>query len=150
FDMDAWEKPPVARALAGCAEALAASGFAVELERWELADGKGLDDLLAAGKTPDVLSGDDALSAIRDILAAATAGQELAPPDELARLQDVLDAGGPEALFRDKALMQALADLAETAPAGFAAVRASIRERVSVRDLDKALRSFRRQTPPSE
>jgi hypothetical protein len=62
----------------------------------------------------------------------------------------VLDAGGAEALFRDKPLLQALADLAGADPAGFAAVRASIRERVSVRDLDKALRPLRRLTAPGE
>src|SRR5262249_4833831 len=68
--------------------------------------------------------------------------------DELARLSEVLDAGGAEALFRDTALMQALADLADADPPGFAAVRASIRHRVPLRDLDKALRPFRRHTAP--
>jgi hypothetical protein len=150
FDADAPDNATVAWALAGCADALAAAGFSVELERWDKADGKGLDDLLAAGKAPDVLVGDNAVSAIRETLAAATADEEPAPPDELIRLQDVLDTGGPEALFRDKALMQALADLSGADPAGFAAVRASIRERVSVRDLDKALRPFRRQPVPGE
>lgn len=72
FDADAKENPTVSRALVACAHALAEAGFAVELERWEASDGKGLDDLLAAGKTPEVLTGDSALSAIRDIVAAAT------------------------------------------------------------------------------
>jgi hypothetical protein len=150
FDADAGDNPTVARALAGCADALAAAGFAVELERWAAADGKGLDDLLTAGQSPNVLAGDNALSAIRDALAAATAGEEPPPPEELAGLQDVLDAGGAEALFRDKPLLQALADLAGADPAGFAAVRAAIRERVSVRDLDRALRPFRRPAAPGE
>ncbi len=150
FDADAWDNPTVARALLACTDALTAAGFAVELERWDGANGKGLDDLLAAGKAPELLQGDVALQAIRETLAAATADEEPAPPDELARLQDVLDGGGAEALFRDKALMQALADLAGADPAGFAAVRASIRERVSLRDLDKALRPFRRQAAPAE
>jgi len=150
FDADAWENLTVARALAGCADALAAAGFAVELERWEAADGKGLDDLLAAGKAPEVLAGDAARAAIREALDTATAGDEPAPPDELGRLQDVLDAGGPEAIFRDAALMQALADLAAINPAGFAAVRASLRGRVSVRDLDAALRPYRRAAAPGE
>ena len=30
--------------------------FAVELDRWDAADGKGLDDLLAAGKMPTPLA----------------------------------------------------------------------------------------------
>jgi hypothetical protein len=144
FDADAWDKPTVARPLAACAEALAQAGFAVELETWDAADGKGLDDLLAAGKTPELLQGDAARRALADILATATADGEPAPPDELARLQDVLDAGGAEALFRDQALMQALADLERDDPTEFAAVKASLRTRVSVRDLEKALRPFRR------
>jgi hypothetical protein len=141
-DADAPEKPTVARPLADCADALAEAGLAVELERWGKIDGKGLDDLLATGKTPELLQGDAALQAVHEILATATADEEPAPPDELARLQDVLDAGGAEALFRDKQLMQALSNLRTGDPAGFAAVRASIRERVRVRDLDSALRSF--------
>lgn len=150
FDADAWDNANVARALSDCANALTAAGFAVELERWDAADGKGLDDLLAAGREPEVVQGDAALQAVRDILAAASADEEPAPPDELARLQDVLDGGGAEALFRDEAIMQALARLERDDPAGFAAVRASIRGRVSVRDLDKALRSHRRQLPAEE
>jgi hypothetical protein len=150
FDVDAWDNPTVARALAGCADALAKAGFAVELERWAAADGKGLDDVLAAGKAPEVLTGDHPMSAIRDMVAAVTADEEPPPPDELVRLKDVLDAGGAEALFRDKPLLQVLADLAGTDPAGFAAVRASIRERVKVRDLDQALRPFRRPAAPGE
>jgi hypothetical protein len=150
FDADAWVNATVARALARCADALTEAGYVVELERWDAADGKGLDDLLAAGKVAELLQGDAALQTVRDILAAATADEEPGPPDELARLLDVLDAGGAEALFRDKALMQALADLAAIDPASFAAVRASIRERVSLRDLDKALRSFRRPAAPGE
>jgi hypothetical protein len=150
FDADAWDNAVVARALSRCADALAEAGFTVELERWDAADGKGLDDLLAAGKEPELLRGDAALQAVRDILAAANADEEPAPPAELDRLQDVLAAGGAEALFRDNALMQALADLASADPAGFAGVRASIRGRVSVRDLDRALRPFRRLTPPGE
>jgi hypothetical protein len=145
FDADASDNPIVARALSACAPALIVAGFAVELERWDPSDGKGLDDLLVAGKTPELLQGEAALQTVRDILASATADEEPAPSDELARLQDVLDAGGPEALFRDKALMQALAKVAVADPTRFAAVRASIRQRVSISDLDKALRPLRRE-----
>jgi hypothetical protein len=145
FDADATDNVTVARALSGCADALTDAGISVELERWDAVNGKGLDDLRAAGKMPELLQGEAALQAVREILATSSADEEPAPPNELTRLQDVLDAGGAEALFRDKALMQALADLAQEDPAGFAAVRASIRERVSVRDLDKALRPLVRQ-----
>jgi hypothetical protein len=120
IDADAINKPIVARSLSALSNALVEAGIAVELEKWDLADGKGLDDLLANGKQP-----------------------------ELDRLQDVLYSGGAEALFRDKDLMQRLADLKASNPAGFAAVRASIRNLVSVRDLDKVLGAFKCQVLPS-
>jgi Domain of unknown function (DUF3854)/Domain of unknown function (DUF927) len=145
FDADAADKPAVARALVNCAGALSKDGYAVELERWDTTDGKGLDDVLAAGKTPDLLEGDAALQAVREILAAASAGDE-PPAADLARLHDVIESGGAEALFRDWALLLALAKLAEDDPPAFAAARASIRARVSVRDLDQAIRPFRRQS----
>jgi hypothetical protein len=150
FDADAWRNTTVARSLSACTGALAEAGFAVELERWDEAEGKGLDDLLAAGKSPELLQGEAALQVVQDILASASAEEEPAPPDELARLQDVLDAGGAEALFLDKPLMQALADQSVSDPTGFAAVRASIRQRVPLRDLDKALRPFHRPVDPGE
>lgn len=147
FDADAWDKAHVARALSSCCAALLEAGFAVEVERWAVADGKGLDDLLLAGKTPEVLIGDDATEAVREALAAATA-DEPAESDELTRLHEVLNGGGAEALFRDKPLLQALAELARDDPAAFASVRASIRGRVSLRDLDRTLLPFRKQATP--
>jgi hypothetical protein len=65
LDADAGDKPAEARALASCADALTAAGFAVELARWAAADGKGLDDLLVDGKTPGLLQGDAARAAVR-------------------------------------------------------------------------------------
>src|SRR5207237_10742823 len=119
FDADAPDNAHVARALSACAEAAAADGLAVELERWELADGKGIDDLLAAGKAPEVLTGEAARAAIREAVAAATAGEPPPPPDELDRLDAVLADGGASALFADRALLQALARLATADPAAF-------------------------------
>jgi hypothetical protein len=80
FDADALDNAHVARPLADCWEAAKAAGLAGELERWDGADGKGIDDLLAAGKAPEVLAGEAALAAVRETLASATAGG--APPDE--------------------------------------------------------------------
>src|SRR5262249_54066144 len=115
FDADALDNPHVARALAGRAAAAAAAGLAIELERWDLAGGKGIDDLLAAGKAPELLTGETALSAIREALAAATAGAPPSPPIPLDRLAQVL-ADGAEAFFRDAELLRALAQLAESDP----------------------------------
>jgi len=144
LDADARENRNVARALDACAAALGEAGYTLELERWELADGKGLDDLLAAGKQPQVLTGEDALAGVREAMAEATADEE--PADDwradLDRLHAVLDAGGAEALFRDDALLKALARLSATSPSEYAAVRASVQKGVRLRDLDKALRPF--------
>ena len=38
------------RGLSPHCKKLTRAGFTVELERWDIADGKGIDDLLAAGK----------------------------------------------------------------------------------------------------
>src|SRR5262249_17751262 len=119
FDADAWDKPEVGRSLSACAGALAEAGFAVELERWNAAAGKGLDDLLLADKSPELLQGDAALQAVREALAAATAGDRPSAPDELERLPEVLAEGGAAALFADRPLLQALARLATAEPATF-------------------------------
>ncbi len=80
FDADALDNAHVARALADCHAALDSAGLAVELERWDKTDGKGIDDLFAAGKTPEILTGELARTAIRETLDIASAGG--VPPDE--------------------------------------------------------------------
>jgi Domain of unknown function (DUF3854) len=62
FDADARRKPEVSGAQLRLVRDLRARGLAVELEVWLEDDGKGIDDLLANGKTPQVLTGDDALA----------------------------------------------------------------------------------------
>jgi putative DNA primase/helicase len=71
FDADARTNPTVAQALLRLAEDLRDHGFAAELELWHAADGKGIDDLLAAGKTPRLVTGDAVLPVVRELLAAA-------------------------------------------------------------------------------
>ena len=61
FDADACVKMNVARQQLDFAEALVREGIRVELERWPLEAGKGIDDLLVVGGTPEVLDGDDAM-----------------------------------------------------------------------------------------
>ena len=73
-------------------------------------------------------------------------GAQPSAPDELARLKDVLDAGGVDALFRDKPLLQALASLAEANPAAFGVLRDTLKKsKVSLHDLDAALKPLRRE-----
>lgn len=74
FDADATVNPDVARPLLLFARTLLAEGFGVEFERWPIASGKGIDDVLAASKASEieVLSDDDAISAI--VATAASLG----------------------------------------------------------------------------
>jgi hypothetical protein len=144
LDADAHDKPAVARALAALAEALAAEGLAVELERWP-APYKGIDDALAAGATIEVLRGDDARRAIAEILAEGTATEPLPQPGPLDRLAGVM-AEGAEAVFRDGELLRALARLAEADPAEFACRRAQLQHAgIRLRDLDRALAPLRQE-----
>lgn len=71
LDADARRKPEVGGALVRLVRDLRARGFAVELERWAEDGGKGIDDLLAAGKGPEMVTGDDALAAAEEIDRAA-------------------------------------------------------------------------------
>jgi hypothetical protein len=67
FDCDATVNPHVALATIGCCEALAREGFKVEVERWDRKHGKGIDDVLAAHKPVEVLTG-EALKTFLDVL----------------------------------------------------------------------------------
>jgi hypothetical protein len=146
FDADCLDKPNVARALVACCEAAVGLGLTVELERWDNADGKGIDDLLAAGKQPEVLTGEPALAAVREALAVSTAADPPPEPDGLERLPEVLAAGGAPALFGDKPLLAALARLEATDPAAYAACRARLKgQGVSLTDLGRALAPLSRE-----
>ncbi len=151
LDMDAADKPAVARGLAALAEALTVEALAVELERWDPRL-KGIDDALAAGAAVEVLTGDAARQAIAGTLAEATAGEPIPEPGPLDRLDTVLANGGAAALFADRPLLAALAALADAEPAAFAARRAALKGRVSLPDLNSALAPLRRerarQLPP--
>jgi len=65
FDADAATNPNVANALQDSSRKLRKIGYAVELERWSIDAGKGIDDLLISGGTPEVLVGDDAVAAVQ-------------------------------------------------------------------------------------
>jgi hypothetical protein len=143
FDADATEKVQVAQALAACAEALATEGLVVELERWP-GQHKGIDDLMAAGGTPELLVGPEAMATVRAIARANCAVRETSKPI-INRLRTVLD-GGPEALFRDDVLLRDLAKLSLDDPAEYACCRAVCdRAKIKLRDLDRALSPFRRE-----
>jgi hypothetical protein len=81
FDMDACRNLQVALALRQAARTLQAEGFRVHLEIWDEVDGKGIDDLLAAGHTPTVLTGSAMLSELHQMIRSA----QLVDPLQIAR-----------------------------------------------------------------
>ncbi len=77
FDVDAHQNYNVARALQNTAIALQAEGFNVELETWPEKWGKGIDDVLASGFTPKIISGREQVSAeVNKIAAGALVEQQ--------------------------------------------------------------------------
>jgi hypothetical protein len=56
FDADWRTNPHVAQALGQAVAALVGAGYTVEVESWDPALGKGVDDVFAAGHTPIVQS----------------------------------------------------------------------------------------------
>jgi putative DNA primase/helicase len=94
FDADAAENPAVARALCKAYKLLVAAGFQVEMERWAPEDGKGIDDLLAAGKVPELLTGDAVAAEIERIAQQAGAGEPTAndADDEPGTIKLLADA----------------------------------------------------------
>lgn len=80
--MDRDGKRPTLAATEQALLGLARAGFAVELETWDPTAGKGIDDLLAAGGKPDVVTGLAAAVRLRDELAGPPAGAGRGPDPE--------------------------------------------------------------------
>ena len=80
MDADWPGKSEVADTIIKLCEAVTAANLGLEIESWDASDGKGIDDLLAAGKTPTVLSGKDAtrnLDEIRQAIVRSKASPEI-------------------------------------------------------------------------
>ena len=82
FDADVGTNRNVARRLAECVNKLATLGYAVELERWPADAGKGIDDVLAAGRAAEIeiLNGPEAAAAVEEVAAATEADEPLIAP----------------------------------------------------------------------
>lgn len=89
FDADAVENLNVARALGLTTNALLDKGYNLELETWDIKDGKGIDDLLAAGKKPRLLKGEDAIKEVGRIIRTARENDPRHIPEIMANRQDL-------------------------------------------------------------
>lgn len=153
FDADAKMKMDVATQLLLCAKAVTDAGLEVDLELWDLATAKGIDDLLALGRVPDLLSGDEALAALGAIASSANVSDPatLNPAAIESRIQQVADAGGAAGILRDKSLLAELARLKDAQPVEYAAIKANLKARLrnlSVRDFDQAVAANRTKAAP--
>jgi hypothetical protein len=97
FDADARTNRHVATALARLVKHLQAEGFTVVLESWPPSAGKGIDDLLSRGGTPERITGDAVAPAVVAIVSAAEEANPAPPrsaPDtaDLSRERVVLGA----------------------------------------------------------
>lgn len=148
FDADAVRNYNVARGLSNTAQALAGEGFAVEMELWDEADGKGIDDLLRAGKAPQLITGAAVGFTIAGIVAqardffraeAAEAGDPLADARDqiafaLGRLKE--DRG---AAFTPEAL-EAFAQARAHDPGEWARIKGALQKaRVSIKEVQAAM-----------
>jgi len=68
LDADARTKYHVARAMQNAAGRIVEEGYDFALETWDAEAGKGIDDVLASGFTPDVKEGADAFMLLTDIV----------------------------------------------------------------------------------
>lgn len=102
-DADALTNPDVAYHSLKCHAGLIAAGFIVILETWPIDQGKGIDDLLAAGGTPERLEGDAAaefLEKLRAVAATRKAADEPeADSDKPVTIQEAVD--DPHRLARE-------------------------------------------------
>jgi hypothetical protein len=122
YDADFATNDVVASALARAARGLVAAGYELEAERWDAGQGKGIDDVLAAGGSVEVIAG---LEAVRFVL-GATRGHGTAARVEkdevLAWVRWYLESDLAGDLFKDRELLAAAGGLEDHDPAVHAAL----------------------------
>jgi P4 family phage/plasmid primase-like protien len=84
YDADQTRNQGVSNALASFGRALLRAGYRVELETWDEADGKGIDDLLKGGKKPEVKP--FRVPDRPEVKGTSQAGHTITEPDDPGRL----------------------------------------------------------------
>lgn len=147
YDADWHRNANVARAMLSTMEALLAEGMEVAVEVWDESDGKGIDDLLAGGGAPQVLSPEAARPRLEGAIDAAR--QERGPLQEARQilsqaLESVRADGNIRAVFAPPVLraasVVAASDRGEYAATKDALARANVR----LRDWEIAVREHAR------
>lgn len=119
YDADAPKNRRVASALHDLAQALVHNGIMVELETWPAESGKGIDDVLAAGGTAEVLSGNEAMDKIisiyEDAKRADPPPHERALADARERIGDLDERLNDPGFLDDQENLKALATIRRNA-----------------------------------
>jgi hypothetical protein len=152
WDADVRIKPTVARPLGECARALLDDGFDVGVEVWSLADGKGIDDVLAAGHMDkvNVHVGADACKKIVELQSESGAKQTTGFGEraDLARLVPRIQAQPAEAFASD--VIAAAAALAE-ATVEYQRLRSALKHaNVPISVWDDTVRKARERAAPGD
>lgn len=114
FDADARGNYNVARALQNTAVALQTEGFDVMLETWPEKWGKGIDDVLASGFTPKVISGREQVSSEVNKIAAGALAEQMEEQKRKAQHQSnadgrrAINAGYQDLVYQKTAVWEAL------------------------------------------
>ena len=88
FDADADEKVGVRKSLSSLIRFLSDSNYVIKLAQWDIADGKGIDDLLTSGHEPTLYNPDDAPDYIERLISKST---NLSPRAQLRLVREILD-----------------------------------------------------------
>jgi putative DNA primase/helicase len=160
FDADARQNFHVGRAVHEAVQGFQAEGFTVELERWDHQLAKGIDDLLADGHAPELVTGGLVLDVAAGIAAQAEANdprlarqngkhanghdpeQELQQARALTESLDERLRGNRRALYQEEVLA-ALAVVREQSPGDWEHVRGVLKKhQVEMLPLQRALTRF--------
>jgi len=169
FDGDWRVNGKVAQATVACVEGLKAEGIRVEFETWNPGDGKGIDDILAVGKTPTLLTGCAADAHLHEVekvaypegrpasARAATNKEDVSPPDDksvLDRLAEHVANKDAAAILRDVPFLVDLARMKAASPSAFSAILAELKKAkipgFSSRDFESAVKEHKPSSHPGE
>jgi Domain of unknown function (DUF3854)/Domain of unknown function (DUF927) len=149
FDADIATNQQVCGALCNAARGLVAAGYEIEVERWDPALGKGIDDVLVAGGSTEVLAG---LEAVRFVLMAAKHLKIDPAPVERGQVIPwigwYLSRGLAQELSQDTELMKATARLEKGAPNKWTEVTALLKKHAKLIKPAEWLKACRKLARP--